>query len=295
MTWFNANLSNSGGGGSDAVTFNINASHAVNPTHYDIVVTVTGIEVYSHVYPCTIYNAFDKTTDTFNYNNKTYTIEAQGFYARQGEKMLDVSINGEKESVYCSKQNSSYPCDDDFFIIVGDDAKIVIDEYLYFNNETVDTDVTLNTDHRIFVDFQLDEFLTQLQIVGNTAGDTQNFYSGLWYGGGSNRFYVRTSDGEHYQVLSDYTIRHTLDVNNNGKVYVDNVEWYNGVPNTNSSAVYTIGYRAADRKMTGKIFHFFIYDTVNDEYVIDCYPAHMKNVYGLYDTINDVFYPKQSR
>lgn len=176
----------------------------------------------------------------------------------------------------------------------GGGGGIIFDTYLYLNDETIDTPITLNSNHRIYIDFQLDNFVSQLQIVGNTAGNTSNFYCGLWNGAGPNRFYVRTSNGEHYQVLSDYTARHTLDVNN-GKVYVDNVEWYNGTSNTNSNVKYTIGYRGAEHRMIGKIYRFFIYDIVNEEYLIDYMPAHFENVYGMYDVVNRKFYPKQSR
>jgi len=183
-------------------------------------------------------------------------------------------------------------------IITDGNANIVFDDYLYLNNESIDTPITLNSNHRIFIDFQLDSFLSQLQIAGNTAGNTQNFYCGLYITNG-DRFYVRTSDGEHYQILSDYTARHTLDVNNNGKVLVDNVEWYSGTSNTNANARYTIGYRNTDYRMIGKVFRFFLYDTVNEEYVIDLMPAHFTTdygtFYGMYDVVNKKFYPKQSR
>jgi hypothetical protein len=95
-------------------------------------------------------------------------------------------------------------------------------------------------------------------------------------------------------VLSDYTAKHTLDVNNNGKVLVDGVEWYSGVVNTNSNARYTIGYRGAT-DYTGKIFRFYIYDTVNDEYLCDLQPAHLGNSYFMYDKVSEQIFMKIKR
>jgi len=179
-------------------------------------------------------------------------------------------------------------------LVVDGDAGIVFDEYLEFNDENIFLPITLNSNHRVYVEFQLNGYTSQLQILGNTAGNTSNFYCGLWNGAGANNFYVRTSNGEHYQALSDYTVKHALDVNNDGKVLVDDVEWYSGVVNTNSNARYTIGYRNAT-DLTGKIFRFYIYDTVNDEYLCDLRPVTIKNTHCMYDIINEQIYTKVKR
>jgi hypothetical protein len=175
-------------------------------------------------------------------------------------------------------------------------SSIVFDDYLEFNDECIDTPISLSSNHRVFVDFQYNSFISQIQLIGNTAGNTSNFYGGgLWNGTYQDRFYVRTTTGEQSTILSDYTIRHTFDVNNDGKIYIDGDYWLDGTQNTNASVNYTIGYRGADHKFIGKIYRFFIYDMVNDEYLIDLRPAHIGNTYGMYDIINQKLYTKQSR
>lgn len=171
---------------------------------------------------------------------------------------------------------------------------IVFDEYLEFNNECIFLPFYLNANHRVYIEFQLNGYTNQMQILGNTAGNTGNFYVGLYNGAGANRFYVRTSDGEHYQVLSDYTAKHKLDVNNGGKVYVDDVEWYSGAPNTSATVRYALGYRN-EVDLAGKLYRFFIYDNVNDEYLCDLRPVTIENTHCLYDIVNKVFYTKQKR
>lgn len=173
---------------------------------------------------------------------------------------------------------------------------IVFDEYLEFNDECIDTPIPLSSNHRVFIDFQYNSYLSQVQLIGNTAGNTSNFYGGgLWNGTGQNRFYVRTTNGEQNTILSDYTVRHTLDVNNDGKIYIDGNYWIDGKQNTNASVNYTIGYRGAEHKFIGKIYRFFVYDMVNDEYLIDLRPAHIGNTYGMYDIIEQKLYTKQPR
>lgn len=171
----------------------------------------------------------------------------------------------------------------------------LLDSGIHFDNEMVRLPIALNSNHKVFVDFQLDSYQTQLQILGNSAGDTYNLYVGLWNGLGANNFYVRTSDGEHYQVLSDYSARHTLVINDNGAVKIDDTSWYNGTVNTNSSVYYTIGFRGSSASgMTGTINRFYIYDTVNDEYLIDLVPARVGSGGEpfLYNVINKVGYGK---
>ena len=177
----------------------------------------------------------------------------------------------------------------------GGDSIELLDSGVYFDNEMIRLPIALNANHKVFLDFQLDAYTTQMQILGNSAGNTSNFYVGLWNGLGANNFYVRTSDGEHYQVLSDYTARHTLAINDNGAVKVDDTSWYNGTINTASNVYYTIGYRGNDALgLTGTIFRFYIYDTVNDEYLIDLRPAKVGSDGEpfLYDVINKVGYGK---
>lgn len=176
---------------------------------------------------------------------------------------------------------------------------IVFDEYLHFNDECIDTPIALNANYRVFCDFQYDSFQTQVQLIGNTAGNTTNFYAGgLWNGSGQNKIYVKTISGEQSTILSDYTVRHTIDVNNGGKIYIDNTYWVDGAPNTNSNIYFTIGYRGSDsnlHRFIGKIYRLFIYDNSNEQYLLDLRPAHFGNTYGMYDIINRKFYTKQPR
>lgn len=177
-----------------------------------------------------------------------------------------------------------------------EDSVILLPNGIHFDNEMVRLPIALNSNHRVFVDFQLDQYQSQLQILGNSAGDTSNFYVGLWNGTGQDRFYVRTSGGEQNTILSDYTARHTLDINNNGRMLIDGVDWMAGAVNTSSSVYYTIGFRGVSgaNGMTGNIFRFYVYDTVNDEYLVDLRPARI-GAGGdsfMYDVINKVGYGK---
>jgi len=228
------------------------------------------------------------------------TISVQEYYVYFGNIVQYNSPAVQKTFIYCKAQSgdyitiNDYYSDGEFYLFKSVKGGLNFEEYLEFNSEYIYLPIALNSNHRVYVEFQLNGYTSQMQILGNTAGNTSNFYCGLWNGLGANNFYVRTSDGEHYQALSDYTIKHTLDVNNNGKVLVDNVEWYSGVVNTDNNVKYTIGYRNAT-DFTGKIFRFFIYDTVNDEYLIDLRPISVGNTHCMYDIINELVYLKQSR
>lgn len=228
------------------------------------------------------------------------TISVQKYYVYFGNIVQYSSPAIQKTFIYCKAQSgdyitiNDYYSDGEFYLFKSVKGGLNFEEYLEFNEEYINLPIALNSDHRVYVEFQLSGYVSQLQILGNTAGNTSNFYVGLWSGAGANNFYVRTSDGEHYRVLSDYTAKHTLDVNNNGKVLVDGVEWYSGVVNTNSNARYTIGYRNAT-DYTGKIFRFYIYDTVNDEYLCDLRPVTIKNTHCMYDIINEQIYTKVKR
>lgn len=179
-------------------------------------------------------------------------------------------------------------------LVIDGDMNFIFEEYLDFDNEFIILPYTLNSNHRIYVEFQLDAYESALQILGNSAGSTGYFYAGLWNGLGLNNFYVKTSDGEHYQVLSDYTKKNTLDVNNDGNVLINNSQWFRGQIASASNVFYTIGFRnAIDFK--GKIYRFFIYDTVNDEYICDLRPVTVGNMHFLYDIINNLLYTKLKR
>ena len=231
------------------------------------------------------------------------TISVQEYYMYFGNVKVyywGETVTEQRTFIYCKAQSgdyitiNDYYSDGEFYLFKSIKGGLNFEEYLEFNGEYINLPITLNSNHRVYCEFQLNEYVSGMQILGNSAGNTSNFYVGLWNGVGANNFYVRTSDGEHYRVLSDYTAKHTLDVNNNGKVLVDGVEWYSGVVNTNSNTRYTIGYRNAT-DYTGKIFRFYIYDTVNDEYLCDLRPVAIKNTHCMYDIINEQIYTKDKR
>lgn len=242
--------------------------------------------------------------DAVTYDYDAPTISVQKYYSYLGNVKVyswsGATVTEQRTFIYCKAQSgdyitiNDYYSDGEFYLFKSIKGGLNFEEYLEFNGEYINLPIALNSDHRVYCEFQLNGYTSQMQILGNTAGNTSNFYCGLWNGAGADNFYVKTSDGEHYQVLSNYTVKHTLDVNNNGKVLVDDVEWYSGVVNTNSSVKYTIGYRN-ETDLTGKIFRFFIYDTVNEEYLIDLRPMSVGNTHCMYDIINGLVYLKQSR
>ena len=166
----------------------------------------------------------------------------------------------------------------------------VIPDYCDFCNEYIELPFKLNANHKIFVDYELPTYINQLQILGNTTGTPSSFYHGLY----GDRIYVYTNNGENNWSTSGITVgsRHTLIVNDNGRVVFDGVDKMAGTPNTDQNVHYTIGYRGASFEFIGKMYRFYIYDTVNDEYLCDLVPIwdSEHNRTALKDIINDIVY-----
>lgn len=166
----------------------------------------------------------------------------------------------------------------------------VTPDYCDFCNEYIELPFALNANHKVFVDYELPEYINQLQILGNTTGAPSSFYHGLY----GDRFYIYTDSGEHNWSTYGITVegRHTLIVNDSGRVVFDGVDKMAGTPNTNQNVHYTIGYRGASFEFIGKIYRFYIYNTVNDEYLCDLMPIwdSEHNRTALEDIINNVVY-----
>lgn len=166
----------------------------------------------------------------------------------------------------------------------------VTPDYCDFCNEYIELPFTPNANHKVFVDYELPMYINQLQILGNTRGTASSFYHGLY----NYNMYVYTASGERNWSTSGITVegRHTLTVNDNGRIIFDEVDKTAGTPNTDTQAHYTIGYRGSGVQLTGRVYRFYIYDTVNDEYVCDLLPTwdSENNRTALKDIINNVVY-----
>ena len=127
-------VAQSGGGGIKSVTFDVTASHPINPALYSIVVEVDGVTVFSKDYSCSQWGEFGATTAQFVYNGTTYDTVAQGFRASTNQKMLDFSINNKTQSVLCTQQNSSYATSDEFSLIVKSGSIDASD--IFYDNTT---------------------------------------------------------------------------------------------------------------------------------------------------------------
>ena len=173
-------------------------------------------------------------------------------------------------------------------------GNIILKDYLHFNDECLLLPFSSNSNHKIACEFQLDSYVSQLQILGNTSSSTSRLYLGLWNGAGQDRIYTYNGSGEVNQILSDYTTKHTFIANDSGKYYMDDVQWTTGSIYTDANCFYTIGYRGADHKFIGKIFSYKIYDQSALKYVCDLKPAEIQGYLGLYDVITHGFYRKVS-
>lgn len=165
----------------------------------------------------------------------------------------------------------------------------VTPDYCDFCNEYIELPFTPNTNHKVFVDYELPMYINQLQILGNTRGSTSSFYHGIY----NNNLYVYTNNGEQHFSNSTWDDRHVLIVNDSGRVTYDGVDKFAGTPNTDTQGGrYTIGYRNSGVELIGRIYRFYIYDTVNDEYVCDLMPTwdNVNNRTALKDIINNVVY-----
>lgn len=164
----------------------------------------------------------------------------------------------------------------------------VTPDYCDFCNEYIELPFTPNANHKVFVDYELPMYINQLQILGNTRGTPSSFYHGIY----NNNLYVYTNNGEIHFSNSTWGGRHVLIVNDSGRVTYDEVDKSAGTPNTDTQAHYTIGYRGSGVQLTGRVYRFYIYDTVNDEYICDLMPTwdNVNSRTALKDIINNVVY-----
>ena len=159
-------------------------------------------------------------------------------------------------------------------------------EFCPFCNEYITLPFALNSNHKIYLDYEIGGYMNQMQILGNTAGNTQNFYHGMY----NNNLYVYTNNGERNFTINNWKDRHELIVNDNGRVIYDGVDRFAGTPNTNSNINYTIGYRGSGVEFYGKVYRFYIYDTTTDQYICDLRPTLEEGELGLKDIINNATY-----
>ena len=169
----------------------------------------------------------------------------------------------------------------------------VTPDFCSFCNEYIELPFTLNSNHKVFIDYEYGGYIQDMQILGNTAGNPQNFYHGMW----NYNLYVYTNNGEKNFSNSTWNGRHVLIVNDNGRVTYDGVDKFAGTPNTNSNINYTIGYRGSGIQFSGLVYRFYIYDVVNDEYICDLMPTwdNENNRTALKDIINDGVYIPSKR
>ena len=162
-------------------------------------------------------------------------------------------------------------------------------DYCDFCNEYIRLPFALSADHKVYLDYELGYYINDMQILGNSGGTPQNFYHGLY----NNQFYVYTNEGEKNFSLpsgSTWYGRHEIIFNDSGRVTFDGADKFSGKPNTNSNLTYMLGYRGSGIQLTGRVYRFYIYDTVNDEYICDLMPVLDNGKASLKDIINDVLY-----
>lgn len=175
-----------------------------------------------------------------------------------------------------------------FIRCIGSNNGSVTPDYCFFFNEYITLPYKLNSNHKVYIDYEYRGYINDMQILGNTAGNPQNFYHGMY----NYNLYVYTNNGERNFPNSTWGGRHVLIVNDNGQVTYDGVVKFAGAPNTNNDVNYTIGYRGSGVQFYGYVYRFYIYDTVNDEYICDLIPIwdNENNRTALKDVINNVIY-----
>lgn len=167
-----------------------------------------------------------------------------------------------------------------------------------FNAEGIRLPFTLNANHRVKVDFFVDEYKVNMNIVGNTANNYQRFHLTQY----NNKYYTTGSPSYDIIITASLTGRHTYDFNTNSNIKFDDVVVVDNqgnpitiAPETYSTIYYTIGFRNTV-DFTGKIYRFTIWDNTDDSLVCDL-QAYGKNGDAdcLYDVVNDKIYVPQKR
>ena len=110
--WINTDAS----GGSTVQNFEVTVSRPNNPTAISVEITASGTIVYDEDISCTVYGAFNETTDSFTYDGNEYTVIMQGIQATRDQIMFTISINGTPYNIICRSANSSYAQTDTFII-----------------------------------------------------------------------------------------------------------------------------------------------------------------------------------
>lgn len=169
-----------------------------------------------------------------------------------------------------------------------------------FDTEIIRLPFTLNANYQITVDFEVDTYVSNMNIVGNNNGSYAYFnlteydnkystspasgsYTGINFEGtltGRHEFMFNDADNH---ILFDEVV-----VKNNGTAVVVN-------PASFPTIYYTIGWRN-NTDFAGKIYRYTIYDKVNEQTVCDLKPyMNTDGALCLYDEVNHKIYTPQKR
>ena len=161
--WINADAS----GGSTVQNFEVTVSRPDNPTAISVEITADGTTVYDEDISCTVYGAFNETTDSFTYDGCEYTVIMQGIQATRDQIMFTISINDTPYNIICRSANSSYAQTDTFIITAA--APITASGVSYDNT----TSGLTATDVQGAID----------EVVANSKGTTEalaNYHLGFY-------------------------------------------------------------------------------------------------------------------
>ncbi len=187
-------------------------------------------------------------------------------------------------------------------------------EYIYNTNKTeyINTDVNPDSNTRCWMDIYVKHVITNNTSSGNDTGffgttNGTNKYGVDIYGGGTNyREYCSILFGSGAAVTQSYSspyfrnLRHTIEVNRSGGyMYIDDVE-YGPSTSTFSSIGKPLFLFVKNNNgtpgfnTTGEFYLYQFKAWQGNTLIRDMYPCYKKsdlNAVGMFDVVNNTFYP----
>lgn len=143
-----------------------------------------------------------------------------------------------------------------------------------------------NSDYEIFIEYEM-PFFVRSCVIGTSGGQDAYLHLTPW---GETSLYAGKGNGE--QVISttqtDLYGRHTFKYNHDGGIYFDDVYRTTASP-TNSQNISIAG--RGSYRFSGVIWYASITSISTGDLVCELVPREVNGTAGLYDTINDEFYP----